>query len=172
MLCATACPSASTCADRRVPAEFLARACAGTRYSARRPGCTNPFSGDLTRRSRDEWLIDFTGLSEQEASLFEAPFSRVTALVKPERAKKREPYLLAKYWLHKRSSPEMRKAIEPLVRFIATPMVSKYRLFVWLPTIRIPENAAIVIARSDDAAFGVLHSRFHELWSLKMWVLR
>ncbi len=26
----------------------------------------------------------------------------------------------------------------------------------------------IVIARSDDTTFGILHSRFHELWSLRM----
>ena len=125
-------------------------------------------ASDITKRSRDEWLIDFTGFSEEDASLFEAPFAHVQMFVKPERAKKREPYLLKKYWLHKRSSPDMRNAIKPLARFIATPMVSKYRLFAWLPTIRIPENAAIVIARADDTTFGILHSRFHELWSLKM----
>ncbi len=125
-------------------------------------------ASDMTKRSRDEWVIDFTGLTEGEASLFEAPFKHVQMLVRPERAKKREAYLLEKYWLHKRSSPEMRKAIKPLHRFLATPMVSKFRLFVWLPTIRIPENAAIVIARSDDTSFGILHSRVHELWSLQM----
>ncbi|MEZ5607967.1 MAG: type IIL restriction-modification enzyme MmeI [Burkholderiaceae bacterium] len=125
-------------------------------------------ASDLTRRSRDEWLIDFTGLDEHEAALFEGPFSVVSTVVKAERAKKREPYLLKKYWLHKRSSPEMRAAIAPILRFVATPMVSKYRLFVWLPKIRIPENAAIVIARADDTTFGILHSRFHELWSLRM----
>ena len=62
----------------------------------------------------------------------------------------------------------MRRAIKPLPRFLATPMVSKFRLFVWLPTIRIPENAAIVIARADDTTFGILHSRVHELWSLRL----
>ena len=125
-------------------------------------------ASDITRRSRDEWLVDFTGFSEDEAALFEAPFRHVQMYVKPERAKKRESYLLEKYWLHKRSSPDMRKAIKPLDRFMATPMVSKYRLFAWLPTIRIPENAAIVIARADDTTFGILHSRFHEIWSLRM----
>ena len=125
-------------------------------------------ASDITKRSREEWLIDFTGFTEDEAALFELPFAHVLLLVKPERAKKREPYLLKKYWLHKRSSPDMREAIRPLPRFIATPMVSKYRVFVWLPTIRIPENAAIVTARADDTTFGILHSRFHELWSLKM----
>ena len=29
----------------------------------------------------------------------------------------------------------------------------------------IPDNTAIAIARSDDATFGIFHSRFHELWS-------
>jgi hypothetical protein len=130
----------------------------------------HPYSNasDITKRSRNEWVIDFTGLSEEEASLFEAPFAHVNMFVKPEREKKRESYLLKKYWLHKRSSPEMRNAIKPLSRFIATPMVSKYRLFAWLPTIRLPENAAIVIARADDTTFGIVHSRFHEVWSLKM----
>ena len=125
-------------------------------------------ASDITKRSRDEWVIDFIGLSESDASLFEPPFKHVQMFVRPERAKKREPYLLEKYWLHKRSSPEMRKSIKPLSRFLATPMVSKYRIFAWLPTIRIPENAAIVIARADDTTFGILHSRFHEVWSLKM----
>ena len=32
----------------------------------------------------------------------------------------------------------------------------------------IPDQQLIAIARSDDATFGILHSRFHELWSLRM----
>jgi hypothetical protein len=30
----------------------------------------------------------------------------------------------------------------------------------------LADHQLIVIARSDDATFGILHSRFHELWSL------
>jgi hypothetical protein len=30
------------------------------------------------------------------------------------------------------------------------------------------DNSVVVIARSDDTTFGILHSRFHELWSLRM----
>jgi hypothetical protein len=26
----------------------------------------------------------------------------------------------------------------------------------------------VVIARADDTTFGILHSRFHELWSLRL----
>ncbi len=123
---------------------------------------------DITSRNRNQWVIEFTGLTEHEAMLYEKPFEQILMLVKPERDLKKEAYLREKYWLHKRNSPEMRAAIRGLGRFIATPMVSKHRLFVWLPETKVPENAAIVIARNDDTTFGILHSRFHELWSLKM----
>ena len=31
-----------------------------------------------------------------------------------------------------------------------------------------PDKQLIVIARDDDTAFGILHSRFHEIWSLRL----
>ena len=31
-----------------------------------------------------------------------------------------------------------------------------------------PHQTVISIARADDTTFGILHSRFHELWSLRM----
>jgi type II restriction/modification system DNA methylase subunit YeeA len=52
-------------------------------------------------------------------------------------------------------------------RYIATPKVSKHRLFVWLSKSILPDNLIVSIARSDDASFGILHSRIHEVWSLK-----
>jgi hypothetical protein len=32
----------------------------------------------------------------------------------------------------------------------------------------MPENLCVAITRADDTTFGILHSRFHELWSLRM----
>ena len=31
-----------------------------------------------------------------------------------------------------------------------------------------PDSALVVVARDDDTTFGILHSRFHELWSLRL----
>lgn len=62
----------------------------------------------------------------------------------------------------------MRKALEPLARFIATPRVAKHRLFVTLDRSVLPDCQLVVIARDDDITFGILHSRFHELWALRM----
>lgn len=56
--------------------------------------------------------------------------------------------------------------LSQLSRYIVTARVSKYRLFVWLPQPILADSATIVIARDDDLTFGILHSRFHEMWSL------
>ena len=32
----------------------------------------------------------------------------------------------------------------------------------------LPDSAVVIVARADDTTFGILHSRFHELWSLRM----
>ena len=62
----------------------------------------------------------------------------------------------------------MRKASAPLSRYIGTSMVAKHRFFVWLQPDTRPANLVIVFAREDDYFFGVLHSRAHEVWSLRM----
>ena len=62
----------------------------------------------------------------------------------------------------------MWKAVAALSRYIATPTLSKHRIFVWLNARRCPDHQLILIARDDDTAFGILHSRFHEQWSLRL----
>jgi type II restriction/modification system DNA methylase subunit YeeA len=62
----------------------------------------------------------------------------------------------------------MMAMLKPLARFIATPRVSKHRIFTWLAEGTILDSAAVAIARDDETTFGILHSRFHELWSLRM----
>ena len=46
--------------------------------------------------------------------------------------------------------------------------MAKHRLFVWLHGRVCPDHQLIVIARDDDTTFGILHSRFHEAWSLRL----
>jgi hypothetical protein len=115
------------------------------------------------------WIADFgTDMSHDDASLYEQPFAYVTEHVKPTRVGKREARTNELYWLFQWSRPLMRKAISTLPRSIVTPEVSKFRVFAWLPAAVIADKNLTVIARADDATFGVLHSRFHELWSLKL----
>ena len=46
--------------------------------------------------------------------------------------------------------------------------MAKHRVFVWLDTSILPDSATVAIAREDDYFFGVLHSKLHEVWSLRM----
>jgi len=118
----------------------------------------------LTGRPRGMWIVDFAvDMSEDEAALYEAPFAYLLKHVKPIRLSSRTTRM--EWWLHERSRPEMRTAVAQLPRYIVTPRVSKYRLFIWVSTDTLADSATIVIARDDDYFFGVLHSKVHELWA-------
>ncbi len=122
---------------------------------------------DLTRRPRGLWIIDFgVGMSGGEAALYEAPFEYVLAEVRPARIGNNREAYAERWWLHMEPRSGMRKALERLPRYIATPNLTKHRLFVWLPAGTLPDHQLIVLARDDDYTFGVLHSRVHQLWAL------
>ena len=124
---------------------------------------------DVTRRSSDQWIIDFgTSMSAADAALYEAPFAHVMEHVKPARANNRIKALRDEWWRHWRPRPAMWEAVAGLSRYITTPTVAKHRLFVWLDARVCPDHQLIVVARDDDTTFGILHSRFHEAWSLRL----
>lgn len=124
---------------------------------------------DLTRRPQDIWLIDFPlSFTEADAAFFEGPFAHLSEHVKPVRSTNKIAWLRDNWWLLWRARPDMRAAVAGFDRFIVTPEVAKHRLFAWMPKPRLPDKNLMVIARDDDTTFGILHSRFHELWSLRM----
>ncbi|MTE01994.1 class I SAM-dependent DNA methyltransferase [Paracoccus sp. YIM 132242] len=124
---------------------------------------------DLVRRSQDKWIIDFgINMPVAEAQLYEAPFAIVEERVKPERMKVKRDKYRNFWWLQAEPCSGMRSAIREFDRFVVSPVLTKHRLFVWLPRGIQPDHQLIAIARDDDTTFGILHSRFHELWSLRM----
>ena len=124
---------------------------------------------DVTRRGADKWVIDFgSSMNETEAALYEAPFSYVAVHVKPKRNDDRASKVRDFWWRHETTRPQMQDAVRRLSRYIATPAVAKHRPFVWCDTRIYPDQQLIVIAREDDTTFGILHSRFHEAWSLRL----
>ncbi|MBW7864855.1 MAG: class I SAM-dependent DNA methyltransferase [Candidatus Hydrogenedentes bacterium] len=121
---------------------------------------------DVTRRQRWVWIVDFANRSQTEASLYEAPYKVVETKVRPERQKANQEKARIEWWLHWCQRPEMMSVLAGQARFITTPRVSKHRLFVWQTKPTYPDCQLIVFACSDDYFFGVLHSRFHEVWAL------
>ncbi len=124
---------------------------------------------DLVQRPSDTWIVDFgVKTTEAEAALFEQPFAYVLHTVKPEKMAVRAESEKRYWWLHARTAADMRAEVQKHPRYVVTSIVAKHRLFVWRSNAVLPSHAVCLIARADDATFGILHSRFHELWSLRM----
>ncbi len=123
---------------------------------------------DVTRRPAGKWIVDFGWeMSQAEAALYESPFAYVAENVRPTRQKNRDKKLRDFWWRHERLRPAMWEALDGMSRYIVTPTVAKHRLFAWYDVRICPDHQLIVIARDDDTTFGILHSRFHEIWSLR-----
>jgi len=124
---------------------------------------------DLVRSNSDTWwVIDFTGKDLSEAQFFETPFRFAHEHVLPKRASDRAQRTRERWWVFERERPELRRRIALLSRFVATPVVAKYRMFVLVDARCLVANLIVAIARDDDTTFGILHSRFHEAWSLRL----
>ena len=106
-------------------------------------------------------------MQEDDAAKYEKPFEYVKKHVKPDRERNNRLAYAERWWIHTEARPTMRSALTGLKRYIGTPNLTKYRLFVWLPPKVLPDHQLIVFARDDDYFFGVLHSRAHEVWALQ-----
>ena len=122
---------------------------------------------DVTGRPTNSWIIDFADMSQIEAARYELPFEYVRAVVKPVRDKSRDGFMHEYWWRHGRSRPALRAAIAGMTRCIVTPEVAKHRLFAWMEVGVIGDHTLHIIARDDDYFFGVVHSKLHQLWSLR-----
>jgi len=124
---------------------------------------------DITRRPQDYWIIFFPDSpSVEQAALYEAPFRLIEERVKPYRAKRNNAELNRHWWRLWRSRPELFAAAASVARLIVTPRVAKHRMFVWRAAQVVPDSATVAVVRDDDPAFGILHSRFHEVWTLRL----
>ena len=125
---------------------------------------------DITRRPRGMYIVDFgVDMPEQQAALYEMPFEYLREHVQEFRATALSGDRTGvAWWRLQRPRPEMRVALGKLHRYVITPRVTKYRLFVWASPETVPDCQNFAIARDDDYFFGVLHSSAHEVWALHM----
>ena len=103
--------------------------------------------------------------------MYEAPFEYVGTHVKPDACRIAVDRRTGpRWWLHAvAATGNARGSRAARPRFSCTPTVAKHRVFVWLAMgLRCRTSQLIVFARHDDYFFGVLHSRAHEVWSLRM----
>ena len=123
---------------------------------------------DLTQRSRGLFTIDFETMGIDDACQYEMPFEHAMEFVFPKRQEKSQATHRHRWWQYARPRPHIRKEVANLRRYIATPRVSKHRVFVWVEPDVLCNDSTDVFLRDDDYTFGVLHSRIHELWARGM----
>jgi type II restriction/modification system DNA methylase subunit YeeA len=123
---------------------------------------------DIVQRSRGLWTIDFGAMPFEEAAKYESPFEYAKKNIFPIRSKNKRANNTDLWWQYERPRQEMRDALKELKRFISTPRVSKHRIFIWLPIETLSNDGTTVFAREDDYFIGVLQSKPHVIWSLKL----
>lgn len=134
---------------------------------------------DVLRRVKSKWCIDFPmNIDENSASLFERPYSAVKSATEKENDKRlkekkrklrqREQRTAEGWWIHQRPRNGLRSLVGGLKRYLVTTAIAKHRLFSFFSITQLPTGAVFAIARDDDTTFGILHSRFHEAWSLRL----
>jgi type II restriction/modification system DNA methylase subunit YeeA len=124
---------------------------------------------DLVRRPSDTWIIDFGWvMSETDVAYHAAPFAHAAAEVRPLRDQNNLETYRRLWWRHMEPRPGIVAKINRLGRFIMTPTVAKHRLFAWMRHPTLPDHQLIAIARDDETILGILHSRVHEIWALRM----
>lgn len=124
---------------------------------------------DVARRNQGRWIVDFgVWMEKQDAALFQRPFEHLKSVVYPVRQTNRLARARDQWWITWCPRPEFRNAARSLSRYLATPRVGKHRIFVWLQRRILPDSQLVVVAREDDTSFGILNSRFHESWTLRL----
>ena len=120
----------------------------------------------IVKRMPPAWIIDTgTDLKLGAFALYEQPHAHALKYVKPQRDENKREHRRLNWWLHAETCPGMRAATEAHLRFLATPRVSKFRIFSWADSVVLPDDGIYVFARSDDYFFGIVHSRTHEVWA-------
>ncbi len=133
------------------------------------PSVVAPYLGgrDLLQVQRERYLIDFSGLTEEEARRINpAAFQRVIDYVKPERDHNSRRSIRELWWRFGWERPLVRKAIKPLNRYIGTTETAKHRVFQFIDGNVLADHMVVCIALDDAMCLGVLSSSVHVTWAL------
>jgi hypothetical protein len=120
---------------------------------------------DLKEGKMWRYVIDFNGLTIDQARKYSVLFQHVIDNVRAGRKTNREARTADKWWLWRRSGQKLRDAIAPLDRFVGTTRTSKHRVFQFCPSDLRAESKIVVVATSESWIHGVLSSSIHEAFS-------
>ncbi|MDO6391304.1 class I SAM-dependent DNA methyltransferase [Pontibacter sp. BT731] len=122
---------------------------------------------DFTSTPRGVMVIDLLGLSIDEVrSLYPELYQHILLNVKPHRDENKRAAIRDKWWIFAEPRKTIRKALNGLERYIATPQTAKHRVFQFLDIDIMPDDKLIAFALDDAFQLGVLSSKIHIIWAL------
>jgi methylase of polypeptide subunit release factors len=114
------------------------------------------------------WIVDFTGVSEDDLPGFGDAYQWVLNRVRPARALlTNKPKQQQQWWLYERSSLGLRKALRPLSEALVLVLTSKTIMPVRVATGQVFSHALGVFATESFTDQAVLSSSLHQLWAVK-----
>lgn len=130
---------------------------------------------DIVGRPTNQFLIDFpTGLTEFAASQYEAPFEFLrSAQYDPNRDGKPVSFVEyrtstanqnPRWWEPHRVRSSLRESLAEVDKYVATAETTEHRVFRFLSATIVPDKSLYAFPRAGMVGFGILQSRFHELW--------
>jgi hypothetical protein len=124
---------------------------------------------DLVQTYKQKWVIDFFGLSVEEArQKYPKLYQIVLEQVKPMRDQNNRKTRRENWWLFGENAPKLRDALSGLSRFIVTPDTSKFKPFVFVDGNLLPDVQLYSVVSSDAWILGVLESSIHKKWLQKI----
>ena len=122
----------------------------------------------IVQRPEEKWIID-TGVGSTEKAIteYEMIYDYLSINVKPQRDSNKRDFRRLNWWLHAETCPGLRYKIKDHDRYLATPRVSKFRIYRWYNCNVLPDDGVFVFTRSDDYFFGILQSKIHDGWAIR-----
>ncbi len=122
---------------------------------------------DLTDSPRDLMVMDFFGMPIDELRhAYPDAYQWLLTHVKPERDQNNRATYRENWWFFGEPRKDFRPALSRLIRYIATPMTAKHRMFIFLDINILPDQSLVAIATDDPFHLGILSSRVHVCWTL------
>ncbi|MDI9848974.1 class I SAM-dependent DNA methyltransferase [Rhodoblastus sp. 17X3] len=129
---------------------------------------------DLLATPRGVMVIDLFGLEQDEVRhRFPEVYQHVLASVKESKdaqgrpngrdVNNRESYRL-NWWVFGEPRREFRPALEGLSRYIVTPVTAKHRIFQFMPTAVLSDDALMCFGLHDGVQLGILSSYVFLIW--------
>lgn len=122
---------------------------------------------DVLGKAEQRFIIDFFGHTEDAArEHFPELYQWIVERVLPERRQNKRASYREKWWVFAEPRSTLRSALDGIDSYIAVVRVSKFKVFVRVPSDVLPDSGIIAIASDDYFIAGVLSSRIHVTWAL------